>query len=201
MRTDTSYTGTYQNLTSSRYTSGTVWREHYTAWTTGGGDSSIEEYNMTTEVRTTSYTGFTTTAMTATSGENFGIFFWAEDERVFHFATKTFNTRQSGHISDSPYYKGMHSKGTYAYAASTLRRHNMYSDTTATGGSRPVASASEENHTMGQDWQYMLGMYNGAQNNISWKWFYSTESGFQGNSSMEPKGHNGSSSGVCFWRN
>jgi hypothetical protein len=54
---------------------------------------------------------------------------------------------------------------------------------------------------MGQNHQYMLGMYNGAQNNISWRFNYATESGFQGGASMEPKGKGGASSGVCSWCN
>jgi hypothetical protein len=53
---------------------------------------------------------------------------------------------------------------------------------------------------MGQDHQYMLGMYNGAQNNIAWKFMYASESGAQGGASMEPKGKPGASSGHCSWR-
>ena len=54
--------------------------------------------------------------------------------------------------------------------------------------------------TMGQDHQYMIGMYNGLQNNLSWRFNYASEQGFQGGTSMEPKGKAGASSGTCAWR-
>ena len=63
-----------------------------------------------------------------------------------------------------------------------------------------LESCGEENYTMGNDHQYMLGQYNGLQNNLSWRFNYATEQGFQGGASMEPKGKAGASSGTCAWR-
>jgi hypothetical protein len=77
----------------------------------------------------------------------------------------------------------------------------MYTRTSSGTVAKPRSNCGEENFSLGQDWQYMLGNYDGGgQNNGSWKFYYSTESGFNGSSSMEPKGKAGSSSGVCFWR-
>ena len=73
-------------------------------------------------------------------------------------------------------------------------------NSTASGPSKPVGNCGEENLTMGQDHQYMIGQYNGLQNNISWKFNYASEQGFQGGASMEPKGKAGASSGTCAWR-
>jgi hypothetical protein len=46
----------------------------------------------------------------------------------------------------------------------------------------------------------MIGMYNGLQNNISWRFNYATESGFQAGSTLEPKGNAGMSSATNHWR-
>ncbi len=75
-------------------------------------------------------------------------------------------------------------------------------NTNSTSGTigKPVGNSGEENFSMGQDHQYMTGMFNGLQNNISWRFNYGSESGFQGGSSMEPKGQAGQSSAVCAWR-
>jgi hypothetical protein len=77
----------------------------------------------------------------------------------------------------------------------------MYTRTSSGTVGKPLTNSGEENFTMGQDWQYCLGEYDGLQNNNAWKFYYSTETGFSGGSDMQPKGHAGSSSGTCFWRN
>jgi hypothetical protein len=76
----------------------------------------------------------------------------------------------------------------------------MITSTTSGTVGKPRTNCGEENLTVGQDWQYCLGEYNGAQNNGSWKFFYATETGVSGASTMEPKGKGGSSSGACGWR-
>ena len=53
---------------------------------------------------------------------------------------------------------------------------------------------------MGQDWQYALGTYDGAQNNRGHKFFYSTDSGYELGAGSIRTGVPGGSSGTCHWR-
>jgi hypothetical protein len=53
---------------------------------------------------------------------------------------------------------------------------------------------------MGQGWQYMMGMYDGAQNNRGWKFNYTTEAGSELGSGSVRTGVPGGSSGHCVWK-
>jgi len=54
---------------------------------------------------------------------------------------------------------------------------------------------------MGQDHQYMLGMYgNSVQNNRGWKFNYYTDSGYELGAGSIRTGVPGGSSGHCAWR-
>ena len=57
----------------------------------------------------------------------------------------------------------------------------------------------EENYGMGMDWQYMIGNFDGAQNNESHKFFYATDTG-NVPSGSQPTAQAGQSSGHCAWR-
>lgn len=61
-------------------------------------------------------------------------------------------------------------------------------------------NSGEENLDMGQAHQYMMGMYDGAQNNRGWKWTYATNSGSELGSGSVRTGVPGGSSGHCVWR-
>lgn len=60
-----------------------------------------------------------------------------------------------------------------------------------------LGSFGEENQQMGQDWGYMLGNYNGQQNNWTVKTTYSNDSQVTMGFATQPKGHYGTSSGCC----
>jgi hypothetical protein len=51
---------------------------------------------------------------------------------------------------------------------------------------------------MSQDRGYMIGMHDGAQNNLCGRIIYSTDA--VANLATTVQGHNGASSGHCFWR-
>ena len=53
---------------------------------------------------------------------------------------------------------------------------------------------------MGQNWQYMMGMYNGVQNNVGWKFTYSSDTGYGLGSGSVRTGVPGGSSGHGFWK-
>lgn len=55
----------------------------------------------------------------------------------------------------------------------------------------------EENYSMGHDWQYMIGQYNGGgQNNLSHKLYYSNDS-MSSPGGVQPTANAGQSSGHC----
>ena len=60
-----------------------------------------------------------------------------------------------------------------------------------------LSNFGEENQQMGQDWGYMLGNYNGQQNNWTVKTTYSTDTMVTMGFATQPKGHYGTSSGCC----
>ena len=57
-----------------------------------------------------------------------------------------------------------------------LRRWNLTNDSNTGTFSKQRANCGEENFTMGQDWGYMIGNYDGAQNNGTWQQYYHTDS-------------------------
>jgi len=210
MRTEQAYNPGNINMANNRINSGTIFQEHYFAWTTGGGAAAVEEFNMMVATSHTSASGgWSATNQWGMSHENYGIFYWEEDSRIWHFAARTATSTFGGQPSAYHQQKSVQSKYSNCYAGNegsynggnNLRRSNMYTRTTSGTVAKPVTNNGEENFTMGQDWQYLLGEYNGAQNNNAWKFYYSTETGYSGGSDMQPKGHAGSSSGTCFWRN
>ena len=129
------------------------------------------------------------------------------DGTLFDFTTETYGTWSGTYPSNHHQQKSMNSKLNYCWAGNeggyasgaNFRRTNWTTRSTASTYAKPV-NGGEENFTMGQDHAYQLGCFNGAQNNLSFRWNYYTESGFQGGTSMEPKGKAGSSSGLGAWR-
>ena len=80
------------------------------------------------------------------------------------------------------------------------RRWNLNTETLLGTIGRPIGNIGEENYDMGQNWQYMMGMYNGAQNNRGHKFTYATESGYELGSGSTRIGVPGGSSGSCSWK-
>lgn len=212
MRTEQAYasSGSRYMAVSSIY-AGTMFKEHYTAWITQGPyGSGIEEFNMNTEtlVGTIGSTWVTDYGW-CMSHENYGLAYASDNNtRTFHFATRTSVARAGTHPSAHHQQKSVQTKLINCYAGNegsynagnNLRRTNFYTDITSGTVAKPVTNSGEENFTIGQDHQYMLGMYNGLQNNISWRFNYASETGTTGGASLEPKGKGGMSSAVCAWR-
>lgn len=157
----------------------------------------------------------------AMSHETFGIFYSGEAgtnvQKNFTFATRTFSTRSGTHPGNHYQQKSIQSKYTNCYAGNEgswnggygYRRTNMITNTSTNPTptiTKALANSGEENYTMGQDWQYTLGEYNGAQNNNAAKFTYATETQVTGGATMQPKGTTGTttiggrSSAVCAWR-
>ena len=90
-------------------------------------------------------------------------------------------------------------EGSYN-AGYNLRRFAVATETNIGTVSKPIGNCGEEDFDMGQNWQYMLGNYNGEQNNRSWRFNYATDSGFEGGATMQSKGVPGRSSAYSAQR-
>lgn len=142
--------------------------------------------------------------------ENFGYHYGDNNNSSagvkFNFATES--------QSASPVYaghgqqKGFSSKLNYLYMGNegdyaggyNLRRYSVATETNVGNVGKPIGNCGEEDFDMGQDHQYMLGNYNGSQNNRSWRWNYLTDTGFEGGGSMQSKGVSGRSSAYSAQR-
>lgn len=191
---------------------------------TNGGATAIyitgNSSGMTKLVPATdTYTNFGTSVNQGGTGvsshmtENWGTF-WADDQsgRKFVFSTEAESTSpgsgSSGNAGWHGQQKGISSKNGFGWAGNeggynsgyNLRRWNYTTESMTGTVSKPIGNSGEENFDMGQDRQYMLGMYDGAQNNRAWRFTYATESGSELGSGSQPSwAGSGRSSGACSW--
>ena len=177
------------------------------AYIVGGNSSTIREYNMVTQTQGSTYGTMGSSWMWAMSHE-YSAIGYGDGTYDFVFATKTVSSRGGTAPGAHHQQKSINSKWGVSFAGNeggyrggyNLRRTQWASNTTSGTFSKPVGDSGEDNQGMGQDHQYMIGMYNGLQNNISWRFNYATESGFQAGSTLEPKGNAGMSSATNHWR-
>jgi hypothetical protein len=124
----------------------------------------------------------------------------------FVFATETQSSSavcaahgQQKAMSSKLSYGYMGNEGNYA-GGNVLRRWSFATETNVGNVAKPITNTGEENFDMGQGHQYMLGNYNGTQNNRSWRFNYATDSGFEGSATMQSKGVSGRSSAYSSQR-
>jgi hypothetical protein len=207
------------NLLNARDDCGTLFKETEFAYIFGGSVATVEKFNLTNETMyTTYYPGgapyiTTTTSITSSLGasgfseENYGYGYGSESGNKCFFATDVFIT--TTHWGVSGQQKGISSKVGKGYCGNegtynggyNLRRWDLFTETNIGNVVKPDGNSGEENFTLGQDFQYMLGQYNGVQNNNSWKFFYATDSGIVNPAGLSPGVNGGTSSGHCGWRN
>lgn len=213
------------DMANARGHMGTVFKEHYTTWIAGGGRSDIERFDtITANMSTVAGMSMTTATDSGgntgqgpwgmTSSDIYGIFYrgnaGGNNQFNMTFATETLTTRSGNQPANHYQQKSIQSKLVNGYAGTngswsggySYRRTNFSTNTSSSGGviTKAYTNCGEENYSMGQDHQYMLGQYNGLQNNLSAKFVYATEVQTAGGSSMQPSGIPGTSSGVCGWR-
>lgn len=80
------------------------------------------------------------------------------------------------------------------------RRWNLTNDTNTGNVGKILTNMGEENYGRGMDFEYMIGDYDGEQNNETHKFYYSTNTGTANVSGLAPTAHAGQSSGHCMWR-
>ena len=211
MSNDTNYAHqTKWDLTTARSDLGVMFKETNFAWVFAGGTTTVEKLNLDSETRITGYNLTTIqddgSGASAFSDENYA-YGWTSGAGVkFTFSNETFAS--TGMWGAHGQQKGISSKVGKGYAGNegsysggyNLRRWTTSNDTNIGTVAKPYANCGEENFTMGQDWQYMLGNYDGAQNNGSWKFYYATDSGSSSVSGLNPGVNDGTSSGTNGWR-
>lgn len=199
--------GFTRNTTGNRLRFATIFWETKKSFFCGGGRSAIDQMDFTTQTITATGASAQGGDSWGLSFENYGIFY-GNGQYSYYFPTQTLIGRSGTEPGAHHQQKTVHSKNGFGWGGNegtynggyNLRR--TYEAINITSGTvvKPVGNSGEENYTMGQDHQYMIGMYNGDQNNISWRFNYATETGFQGSSTMQPKGKTGASSGCCGWK-
>ena len=169
---------------------------------TGEGVSNMSRFTVSTESYAALGGGQGGNAA-GVSGENKGIY-WGDANRRIAFDTETQATiTMAGGAHGQQ--KGMPSKvgkgyggneGTYL-GGYNWRVINIAAESYTTVTKYP-ANCGEENYGMTQDNGYLLGEYNGAQNNNCSRMVYATNAGAVLSTTVQ--GHGGASSGHCFWR-
>ena len=217
MFTDTEYTPTSaMHMVQSRNDCGSVFKEHDFALICGGGSANVDKFNYHNEtMATSSLTGginnnAASAALSGFSDQHYGYWYHQSASQKITYATDTFtaSTQWGSTAANGGQQKGICSKLGYAYCGNeggynggyNLRRWYLVTDTNLGTFAKPQPNCGEENFTMGQDHQYMLGNYDGAQNNENWKIVYATDTGTANVAGLSPTAHAGQSSGHCAWR-
>ena len=211
MFTDTNYAHQSQHdIQYTRSDCGTIHKEHEFAWIFGGNRTEVDKFNLSNETRILNY-GVTSVSsgggVSAFSDENAGYVSADGGNIKMNFITETITTGTSQWAAHGQ-QKGISSKVSKGYAGNegsynggyNLRRWDLTTDTNVGNIAKIQGNTGEENFTMGQDHQYMLGNYNGAQNNDTWKLYYYTDTGIFNPIGLQPAVNGGTSSGHCGWR-
>lgn len=206
------------DLANARDQPGTIFQENLFAWIFGGSVAAVEKFNFTNESMYANYypnaapyitmtTSITSSlGCSAFSDENYGYGYGSESGMKLFFATDTISVKQQWGASGQQ--KGISSKVGKGYAGNegtynggyNLRRWDYATESNIGNVAKPYPNCGEENFSMGQDHQYMIGNYDGLQNNESWKFYYATDSGSSNVAGLKPTTHGGMSSGHCGWR-
>jgi len=216
MWTETGVATGNPTLLYSRNDCGTAFKETEYAYICGGGTTSVDVFNLTNNTMyaaqsmTTASAGGTNNGMGSINGEAAGYVYPNGAGNKFTFAAnQTAAISTSSVCGVNGQQKGINSKVGKGYAGNegtyqggyNLRRWQFSTETNIGNVAKPVGNSGEENFDMGQDHQYMLGMYgNSVQNNRGWKFNYYTDSGYELGAGSIRTGVPGGSSGHCAWR-
>ena len=172
----------------------------------GGGTTTTTSHllHFGTEIMYTTsscpYTGLSTGA----DGENYCWTSHAGNNKAsFNWSTRSWATHSGYTYGTDGQPKCLSSKWGYHYVGTgnnVTIGQVKFSDSNGASISEPakVRAMGEENMQAGQDWGYMMGQYDGQQNNHTVKYNYSNDVQTTLGSTAMPKGHYGLSSGTCF---
>jgi hypothetical protein len=201
------------NMNTSRNDAGYAFKEteycHITSNTTS------TKFNFTTETAAAGLTGLiangTVDGVQALCDQNKAHLYGNATGQQLVFATDTVGSDRleaSAWVGANNQQKPINSKdrkgyigneGTYN-AGYNYRVYDLNTNTLARTVTRPLQNSGEENFDMGQEHQYCMGMYDGAQNNRGHKFFYTTDTGYELGSGSVRTGIPGGSSGICGWK-
>jgi hypothetical protein len=189
---------------------GTVFNERNHAYVTGEGTNQVIKWSFSTESNAAGLGGGWGSHAAGISGEDRGIY-WGnsgETQRVYFPTDAIANMGHSAGRHGQQ--KGLMAKTGYGYGGNegdyaggyNFRRTLIASEAGSNTYSKPGGwGYGEENFGMAQNKGYLQGQHDpSGQNNRSFAYVYATESGYQNGGTMEPKGHDGCSSGHMGWR-
>ena len=189
---------------------GTVFNERRNAYVMGEGTGQVVKWAFASESNAAGLGNGWNSHAAGISGEDRGIY-WGnsgETQRVYFPTDAIANMGHSAGRHGQQ--KGLMAKTGYGYGGNegdyaggyNFRRTLIASETGSNTYSKPGGwGYGEENFGMAQNKGYLQGQHDpSGQNNRSFAYVYATESGYQNGGTMEPKGHDGCSSGHMGWR-
>lgn len=204
------------NMSTARQDAGVAFKENDYVHVLS--NTTTDKFNFTTEVSALSGLSIiangTGGGVQAITSDKQALIYGDGASTAIQFATDTTSTdqiRNSGTVPaagannqqkaiNSKLYKGYAgNEGTYN-GGYNFRRTDMTTNTTQGTVAKVEGNTGEENLDMGQDQQYMLGNYNGAQNNNGHKFFYATDAGFTLGAGSVRTGVPGGSSAATGWK-
>ena len=175
-------------------------------WITGGNSSSTNRLHFATEVMYSGWDSGNSGRATAADGELRGWYCFSNVYRYVTFSNGSWTAGwgSGGGFPDKTDYQGkiMSSKRGHHYIDTgnnvTLGKAR-FSDATGSTLStfNKVRAYGEANNQTGQDNGYIMGHYDGQQNNHTIRQSYLTDTEVTLGAAAQPKGHYGQSSGAC----
>lgn len=170
-------------------------------YVTGGGSAATDKFHFPSEIMYVTTSGPGTGFTSGCHGQSRGYFSVAGTKQYIDFSTNAWvtYTNSAGTDAWSKYLStklGWHYGGQGNVTSAIIKFSDATGSDINTGLSK-IRACGEENMQMGQNWGYMLGNYDGQQNNQTVKYNYLTDALTQLGTAAQPKGHFGQSSGCC----
>ncbi len=189
---------------------GCVHNEKNHAYVMGEGTGQVVKWSFASESNAAGLGAGWNDHAAGISGEDRGIY-WGNSGQTQRVYFPTDSVANMGYSAGAHgQQKGLMAKTGYGYGGNeggysggyNFRRTLIASETQSNTYTKPGGwGYGEENFGMAQNKGYMLGQHDpSGQNNRSYAYVYATESGYQNGGTMEPKGHDGCSSGHVGWR-
>lgn len=200
--TGTSGVGGWNMSVARIYQGAAVNQTGQVGYITGGGSTVTEKFHMSSETMFTTTSNPAGTGFTSgCHGENRGYFNIAGNGQAITYSNDSWSSWSATKSPDAwckilSTKHGHHYTGTGTNVSLYIMKFNDSTGTNITQLTK-VRSVGEENYQMGQDHGYMLGNYDGQQNNHTVKFNYINDVQTQLGTAAQPKGHFGQSSACC----
>ena len=168
----------------------------------GGGNSAVGKLHFPSEIMYQAGNSPSGSDHTASCGDEDNT--WASFSGSRHTCNQnndswsgwSANAAPDGVCKFLPTKYGHFYAGTGNNVTSPWTKYNGSNGSGVKNGTK-VRAYGEENFEMGQDHGYMMGQFDGQQNNHTTKWDYTTDVETNMGATTRPKGHYGQSSGGC----